>query len=195
MSRSANRTNKLQARRDGKPMNNGARRRIDREKTSRCWYQLKTVHKRSEGHFTNLGTLMAQYNNVAVFTAMTKEETDAFRATIAQINEKAAIFETRLAELWARHEHKKTLCHDLTEMVQAFDLFEAYQTFDTDLFTSFKPLFDSLTEQYNGKLDAINEFAKTMTPEQVEALRASTIQPTTDLLVEAPATEAAAPAA
>lgn len=168
--RSANRTNMLLANRAAKKPTNGARRRLDREKTSRAWYDLKTAHNRSADIFANLGNLMAQYNNPHVILGMGPAGNELFKHHIAQIKNLQLQFKEQLERLWDLHKDKKGLCHSYDDVVTAFGIYEQYQDFKVKIYENFKPHFDVLTDTYNASIDALLAKDKELSISQVSSM-------------------------
>lgn len=158
--RSAGRKAKLLESRQAKKPTAGAKRRIDREKTSRCWFELKNVHKRSAGHFANIARLLAQYNNLPVIAKIdTNGQTAEFVEIIKKIKALSEPFGARLTELLKAHEHKTHLCRGYMDMMAAFALYEDYAKFDSELYIEASPLFEELNEIYNNALTQLREAA------------------------------------
>lgn len=131
---------------------------FDREKTSRCWYQLKEVHGRSQRSIEKLAELIAQYNHPVVLMKIAKNGDEAaFNAVQAKIPPAVAEMAKVFQELWDSHADKKKLCLSFEELQQAFRIFEAYQTFDIDLFNTFQPIIGELNVIYNKALGQLLE--------------------------------------
>lgn len=131
---------------------------FDREKTSRCWYQLKEVHSRSQRSIEKLAELIAQYNHPVVLMKIAKNgDQAAFNAIQAKIPPAVEAMAKDFQALWDSHADKRKLCLSFEELQQAFRIFEAYQTFDIDLFNTFQPIIGELNVIYNKALSQLLE--------------------------------------
>jgi hypothetical protein len=151
-------------------------KKFDREKTSRCWYQLKEVHMRSQRSIEKLAELIAQYSHPVVLMKIAKNGDQAeFEAIQAKIPPAVETMAKEFQELWDSHGHKRSLCLSYPELMQAFKIFEAYQAFDIDLFNVFQPIIAEANVIYNKALkqllDAQDELSIKMAQEgQVAAV-------------------------
>lgn len=158
--RSHNRTVKLLASRKEKKPTTGQQKRIDREKTARVWYELKNTHKSSAGYFMRTAGLLLQYKNLHVLAKMNQLGTTAeFQEIVKRVGESATPFHDRLTDLWNSHKDKTHICRGYADMLLAFEIFEKYTQFKTDLFGAFKDDIDRLNTLYNDALTALRESA------------------------------------
>jgi hypothetical protein len=131
---------------------------FDREKTSRCWYQLKEVHTRSQRSIEKLALLIAQYRHKVVLMKIAKNGDEArFEELQASIPPLAEKMGKDFQDLWNSHADKRKLCLSYEELMQAFKIFEAYQAFDIDLFNVFQPIIGELNAIYNKALKELME--------------------------------------
>lgn len=131
---------------------------FDREKTSRCWYQLKEVHARSQKSIDKLAALISQYRHKVVLMKIAKNgEEPRFNELMAQIPPHVETMARDFQELWDSHADKKKLCLSYDELMQAFKIFEAYQAFDIDIFNNFQPIIGELNDIYNRALKELME--------------------------------------
>ncbi|BCM95241.1 hypothetical protein [Burkholderia phage FLC6] len=171
--KSASRRQKDAERRAAAGMTSG-KKSFDREKTSRCWYQLKEVHQRSQKNINKLAELFAQYNHPVVLMKVAKNgEKEAFDAEIAKIQPLVAEMAKEFQALWDSHGHIRKLCLSYEELSKAYRIFEAYQAFDIDLFNKFQPIIGALNLIYNKALKELLEAQDALTVEQIEAARAA----------------------
>ena len=132
----------------------GAAKRIDREKTARCWYELKNVHKRSAEHFQRMAGYLLQYMNPMVQMQIAKNnQSDEFAEGMQAVTKLAQEFGVRLEALWDAHKDKKHRCTNHQEFAQALDLFEQYSQFDTSIFEKFQPVIETLNTVFNKAID------------------------------------------
>lgn len=139
--------------------------RLQREKSSRCWYELKNVHARTVGYVNGLAQRMMQYANPLVMMKIAKNgDQERWELQNKILQERAATAGTDLEELWNSHKDKKHLCRSSVELAEALRIFEAYQTFDTDFYLTFSPIVKEMNEIFNKALqqllDAQDELAK-----------------------------------
>uniref|UniRef100_A0AAU7PF66 Uncharacterized protein n=1 Tax=Burkholderia phage vB_BgluM-SURPRISE13 TaxID=3159457 RepID=A0AAU7PF66_9VIRU len=131
---------------------------FDREKSSRCWYELKSVHSRSQKNIDKLAGLISQYRHKVVLMKIAKNgdqpRFDELMASIPPLVEKMG---KDFQDLWDSHADKKKLCLSYEELTQAFRIFEAYQAFDIDLFNVFQPIIGELNLIYNKALKELME--------------------------------------
>jgi hypothetical protein len=140
--------------------------KIQREKTTRCWYELKTVHARTQSYIEQLAHRMIQYAHPVVLLKIAKNgDTARFQELQKLLQEKAAHTAADFASLWDLHKDKNKLCLSLKELEQAYRIFDMYQAFDTDFFSTYQPIIEELNAIFNKALkqllDAKDELAKT----------------------------------
>jgi hypothetical protein len=132
--------------------------KMNREKSSRCWYELKTVHMRSAGYLGRAAELMQQYGNPVVLVKIAKNGDGArfneLQMSIPTLMQRVG---EQFEALWDSHKDKKKLCLSYTELQDAFRIFEAYQVFDTDFFTTFQPIISELNDIFNKALNQLLE--------------------------------------
>ena len=137
----------------------GAAMRIDREKTARCWYELKNVHKRSTMHFQRMAHYLLQYMNPMVQMQIAKNnQSGEFDAGIKEINALSKEFGDQLEALWDLHKDKKHRCTNHQEFAQALDIFEKYAQFDTSIYDKFSPVIEKLSAIFNKAIDDLRAF-------------------------------------
>lgn len=153
--------------------------RVQREKSARCWYELKNVHARTVAYVNQLAQRMMQYANPIVLMKVAKngdkERWDALNVTLQQ---RAGVAATDLEELWASHSDKTGLCHSVVELNQALKIFEAYQAFDMDFFATFSPIITELNEIFNKALKELLEAQDKLAAESVQNAQAKLLDPT-----------------
>ncbi|HEX9137148.1 MAG TPA: hypothetical protein VF905_09425, partial [Nitrospirota bacterium] len=147
--------------------------RVIREKTTRAWYELKIVHSRTQSYIEELAKRMIQYAHPVVLLKIAKNgDTERFNELQKLIQEKAVVTGADFASLWDLHKDKNKLCLSVTELEQAYRIFDMYQAFDTDFFTTYQPIIEELNAIFNKALkqllDAKDDLAKTTT-EQAQA--------------------------
>lgn len=131
----------------------GKKQGFDREKSSRCWYELKAVHTRSQGHIEKLARLISQYRHKIVLMKIAKNgDQERFNELQASIPPLAGKLQKDFEQLWQSHADKKKLCLSYAELAEAFRIFEAYQAFDIDLFNTFQPIIGEMNQIYNKAL-------------------------------------------
>lgn len=157
-------------------------KRFDREKTSRCWYELKAVHTRSQGNIEKLAILFGQYRHKVVLMKIAKNgDKEAFDALQAQIPPLAEKLAADFQALWDSHADKKKLCLSYAELSEAFRIFEAYQAFDIDLFNTFQPIISGLNQIYNKALKQLLDAQDELV---VEMMKNGQLPDVTDVVLE-----------
>lgn len=127
--------------------------RIDREKNSRSWYELKMTHKKSQDYIERTAKLFGQYNNAKVILQIVRNgKQDRWNELQKLVQEKMEVFGPRFKALWDSHKDKRKLCLSFTELTQAFQIFEAYQVFNMDFYNEFEPIIAELNEIFNEAL-------------------------------------------
>lgn len=171
--KSASRRQKDAQRRAAAGITSG-KKTFDREKTSRCWYQLKEVHARSQKNINKLAELFAQYNHPVVLMKVAKNgDQEAFNAELAKLQPLVVEMTKEFQALWDSHGHIRKLCLSYEDLSRAYRIFEAYQAFDIDLFNKFQPIIGALNLIYNKALTQLLEAQDALTVEQIEAARAA----------------------
>jgi len=153
----------------------GKKKTFDREKSSRCWYQLKEVHMRSQKNILKLAELFAQYNHPVVLAKIAKNGEEAqFIELQAKIQPATENIGKDFEALWASHGDKRKLCLSYEELQQAFRIFEAYQAFDIDLFNTFQPIIAGLNAIYNKALKQLLDTQDELVKRAAEGLPLTT---------------------
>lgn len=131
---------------------------FNREKSSRCWYELKEVHMRSARNFEKTARLFGQYNNPAVLAQIARNGDDArFQDLQLLVQSKVPALTKDFQDLYDQHKDKKKLCLSYNELQEAFKIFEAYQAFDTDFFLAIEPIVNELNSLFNKALGQLLE--------------------------------------
>lgn len=141
--------------------------RVNREKSSRAWYELNIVHARSQAYIQRLAEHMRKYVNPPVHLKIASNgDAPAWKELNASLNTNSEAFAKRFADLYDSHKDKKKLCLSLVELEQAMAIHNEYEKFDTDFFTTFQPIISGMNEIFNKALkqllDAQDELAKKM---------------------------------
>lgn len=153
--------------------------RLTREKSARCWFELKTVHGRTVGYVNGLARRMMQYANPVVLMKIAKNgDQERWELQNKLLQERAATAGTDLEELWNSHADKKHLCRSTTELGEALKIFEAYQTFDTDFYLTFSPIIKEMNEIFNKALGQLLEAQDELAKKAMETAQAKLLDPT-----------------
>jgi hypothetical protein len=153
--------------------------RVQREKFTRCWYELKTVHARSQNYIEQLGNRMRQYMHGLVLLKIAKNgDKERFDALLVQIQELAPATAAEFQSLWEMHGDKKKLCLSMTEFEQAMAIFDKYQAFDIDFFNTYQPIISELNQIFNKALGQLLEAKDKLAAETMEDAAAKLLDPT-----------------
>lgn len=139
--------------------------RVVREKTTRAWFELKIVHGRTQQYIEQLASRMVQYAHPIVLLKISKNgDTARFNELQKLMQEKAVVTGADFESLWNLHKDKNKLCLSVKELEEAYRIFDMYQAFDTDFFTTYQPIIEELNTIFNKALkqllDAKDELAK-----------------------------------
>lgn len=174
-------TQKSQGRRDRDAKQRAANggKRIDREKHSRCWFELKLTHSRSQEYIVKTAKLFGQYGVPKVLVRIQangdRPRWEELQSSVPKLME---TFMPRFQELFASHGDRKKLCLSYTELQLAFRIFEAYQVFDLDFYNAMSPIVEELNDIFNKALKQELEEGNVLIDEV--APRASAEQPPVD---------------
>jgi hypothetical protein len=153
--------------------------RVQREKFTRCWYELKTVHARSQNYIEQLGIRMRQYMHGIVLLKIAKNgDKERFDALLLQIQELAPATATDFENLWAMHSDKKKLCLSMADFEKAMAIFDLYQAFDIDFFNTYQPIISELNQIFNKALGQLLEAKDKLAAETMEDAAAKMLDPT-----------------
>lgn len=136
--------------RDKEARSSGGKKSFDRERMSRCWYELKQVHVRAQKYIEKTALLFCQYANTEVHEQIVKNgKGELFNSLQAKIPPIMVGFHERFEELWNSHKDKKKLCLSYNELTEAVRIFEAYNAFNMDFYLSFSEIIEDINEIYN----------------------------------------------
>lgn len=153
--------------------------RMNREKTSRAWYELKMVHCRSQAYIEQLAHRMTQYQNPLVLAKIVKNnQADRFNFLQTQMQQAAGPVAIEFNELWDSHKDIKKLCLSITELDQAMTIFNRYQQFDMDFFNKFQPIITELNEIFNTALKQLLDSQAKIQEDIANDARAKMLDPT-----------------
>jgi len=143
---------KQKTRKKNKPTN------MRSDNAARCWFELKNVHKRSSKYLFDTASLFSQYSHPVVLKKIAKNGDDVkFNNLQLQVRSELKPLTVKFSELWNRHKDKNRLCHNYTELAEAFALFEEYQKFDMQCFDTFHPIVTELNVIFNKALKELLE--------------------------------------
>jgi hypothetical protein len=146
---------------------------VVREKTTRAWYELKIVHSRTQSYIEQLAQRMIQYAHPVVLLKIAKNgDTDRFNELLKLLQEKAIVTGADFESLWNLHKDKKKLCLSVKELEEAHRVFDLYQAFDTDFFTTYSGIITDLNEIFNKALKQLLDAKDELAQETIESAQA-----------------------
>lgn len=153
--------------------------RVVREKTTRAWYELKTIHARSQAYIQQLAERVQQYMNPIVIMKVDKNGDKArFNELLVQLNTQAKKTGVEFEALWDMHKDKKKLCLSTAELEQAMRVGEMYQAFDTDFYLTFSPIINELNAIFNKALKMLLDAKEELEKNQNSQAEKDLIDPT-----------------
>ena len=128
--------------------------RVDRERISRAWYDLKGMHANTQKYIAQLAERMKRYANLPVLAQIAKNgESERFTfLTEVAIPQHAATVGVDLQNLWDSHKDRKGRCTTIAEVELAMSIGNSYEKFDTDFFIIFQPIISELNVMFNKAL-------------------------------------------
>ncbi len=153
--------------------------RVVREKSTRAWYELKTIHARSQAYIQQLAERVQQYMNPIVIMKIDKNGDKArFDELLKDLTTNAMKTGVEFAALWDMHKDKKKLCLSAIELEQAMRVGEMYQAFDTDFYLTFSPIINELNAIFNKALKMLLDAKEELEKNQAGQTEKDLIDPT-----------------
>lgn len=151
--------------------------RVDRERISRAWYDLKAMHANSQQYMAQLATRMQQYLNLPVLAQIQKNGDDVRFNELQNVDLKKAVAVAmkEFSELWDMHKDRKGRCVTLEDMELAANVGNGYEKFNTDFFLAFKPIIAEMNVIFNKALKQLLDAQDQKVANQLQEAQAKAI--------------------
>lgn len=138
-----------------------------REITSRSWFELKQVHRRSSDNLVRVAGLLGQYNDPIVLMKVSDNgDTPRFNALHLEVQERMKVLSVEFNSMHDGHKNRKGASTSVADMQAAAALFDRYQAFDVSILEQFQPIVNDLSEIYNRAMRQLEEIRQQVATEQ-----------------------------